>query len=333
MDNTLTINGEIYQIIDTLERVTIPDSFVFPSNKIGTGSGHREIYFGSKTDKNLQEFLEDKNFKLNSFFLKEDLIKYFNEVKDEYHNPEQEYQKKEDLSHLWEERMQILENIPTKISLNIVENTGRKIEDPRLYVIPTEDSVDNYDLIRKLSLPNITYLSVIKLKNKDSKIEYYFRLFVDYFGEESHPALIKKEEEIIEEETSIDDEEKKQLVIARQGQGKYRKALLEECPFCPITLVTDDRLLIASHIKPWVKSNDSEKLDPKNGFMFTPTYDFLFDRGFISFSNDKKIIISPWLSKMTCSRLNIAPNKQYSMLPTENREEYLDYHRNNILKK
>jgi hypothetical protein len=102
---------------------------------------------------------------------------------------------------------------------------------------------------------------------------------------------------------------------ARVGQGKYRKGLLEECPFCPITMVTDDRLLIASHIKPWVASDEDEKLDAKNGFMFTPTYDFLFDRGFITFTDDKKMQISPWLSKVTCSKLNISQDKKYPMLP------------------
>lgn len=94
----------------------------------------------------------------------------------------------------------------------------------------------------------------------------------------------------------------------------------------------NDRLLVASHIKPWVDSDDREKTDPKNGFMFTPTFDLLFDRGFITFTDDKKMIISPWLSKMTLSRLNIAPNKQYLMLPTKGREHYLDYHRTEIFK-
>ena len=98
-------------------------------------------------------------------------------------------------------------------------------------------------------------------------------------------------------------------------------------------MVSDDRLLIASHIKPWVKSDDDEKIDPKNGFMLTPTYDFLFDRGYISFTDDKKIIISPWLSKMTCSKLNISNDKIYSLLPTDGRENYLEYHRTEILKR
>jgi predicted restriction endonuclease len=98
-------------------------------------------------------------------------------------------------------------------------------------------------------------------------------------------------------------------------------------------MVSDDRLLIASHIKPWVDSDRSEKTDPKNGFMFTPTIDFLFDRGFITFTNDKKMLISPWLSKMTCSKLQITPEKKYDMLPIQGRERYLNYHREHIFKK
>ena len=151
----------------------------------------------------------------------------------------------------------------------------------------------------------------------------------------THPLLIKDGQENTPDidEQDIPEEVKVNLIKARKGQGKYRENLLAQCPFCPITLVSDDRLLIASHIKPWVKSNDDEKIDPKNGFMLTPTYDFLFDRGYISFTNDKKIIISPWLSKMTCSKLNISNDKTYSLLPTEGRENYLDYHRNEVLKK
>ena len=102
---------------------------------------------------------------------------------------------------------------------------------------------------------------------------------------------------------------------------------------CPITLVSDDRLLIASHIKPWANSNDFEKTDPKNGFMLTPTFDRLFDRGFLSFTDDKRTILSPFLSNMTYSKLGISDNKIISHLPIEGREMYMEYHRNEILKK
>jgi putative restriction endonuclease len=98
-------------------------------------------------------------------------------------------------------------------------------------------------------------------------------------------------------------------------------------------LVSDDRLLIASHIKPWVASNDIEKIDPLNGFMLTPTFDRLFDRGFLSFTNDKKTILSPFLSNMTYSKLGISDNRIIPRLPIEGRETYMEYHRTKILKK
>ena len=66
--------------------------------------------------------------------------------------------------------------------------------------------------------------------------------------------------------------------------------------------------------------------------MLTPTFDFLFDRGFMSFTDDKKSILSPFLSKMTYSKLGISDNKTFPHLPTEGREIYLEYHRNEILK-
>jgi predicted restriction endonuclease len=180
-------------------------------------------------------------------------------------------------------------------------------------------------------LPNITYISVVKLLNNVNETEYYFRLFADYFGNITHPYLIKEEEEELEAIQNI--EEKTVKSKARVGQGKYREELLNQCPFCPITLISDDRLLIASHIKPWAKSNDKERIDPFNGFMFTPTFDYLFDKGFISFTNDKKIILSPFLSKMTYSKLGIYDNKNFPSLPINGRENYLDYHRNEILKR
>ena len=101
---------------------------------------------------------------------------------------------------------------------------------------------------------------------------------------------------------------------------------------CPITEVTDERILIASHIKPWAKSSDKEKVDPFNGIIFTPTYDKMFDQGFISFENDGLILISPYISPLNRKKLNLAPGRKYD-IKANGREKYLDYHRTNIFKK
>ena len=143
----------------------------------------------------------------------------------------------------------------------------------------------------------------------------------------------KTQEETIENDEKISKKKKETIIRARIGQGKYREDLLEECPYCPFTLVNDERLLIASHIKPWAKADNEEKIDPKNGFMLTPTYDKLFDRGFITFDDEKKLIVSPWLSPMNQKRLNIYTGMLINKLPLdEKRKEYLKYHRENVFK-
>jgi hypothetical protein len=64
--------------------------------------------------------------------------------------------------------------------------------------------------------------------------------------------------------------------------------------------------------------------------MFTSTFDYLFDRGFLSFTNDKKTKLSPFLSTMTYSKLGISDNKIFHRLPIDGRESYLEYHRREI---
>ncbi|MDB5029458.1 HNH endonuclease [Mucilaginibacter sp.] len=322
---SINVNNANYEIIDTREKMTVADSFVKRSNKIMTGNGEAKFYVGNDNTE-VRNFFGTAGFEDRCFLLKKDLEQYLKDAEAEYKTPQQPYRHKDEMPHYWQQRVASIALLPPVLWFNLKEQT--QITGSRIYVKSDDPA---YDLIRELSLPFITYLSAIKLKSNDKSIVYYFRLFVDYFGDAQHPGEIRIEEEKVEAEP-IPDEEKKQIQYARIGQGKYRKALLNECPFCPITLVSDDRLLIASHIKPWVASPDHEKTDPKNGFMFTPTYDFLFDRGFITFTDDKRMLVSPWLSKMTCSKLNIADDKKFNLLPVEGRELYLHYHRANVFK-
>jgi len=320
----INILGESYHVVDTKEKITIADSFVVRQNKIGRGNGEAKLYIGNDNEE-IRKFFGEKGFVDKCFLLKKDLLKYLNETQAEYLKPEQPYIHKDILPSLWIERNSIVNALPEKIEFELIEQT--QISGPRVY---TKSSDEAYKIIRELSLPNITFISVVKLLNKNNNIEYYFRLFADYFGDIVHPYTIEKEQEEINKIN--DNVEKKILTSARVGQGKYREELLKLCPFCPITMVSDDRLLIASHIKPWAKSNEVEKIDPYNGFMFTPTFDYLFDRGFLSFTDDKKTILSPFLSRMTYSKLGISDNKQYPLLPIDGREIYLEYHRKEILK-
>lgn len=325
----INILNKEYEVIDAKEKITIADSFVVRQNKIGSGNGEAKLYVGNDNEE-LRDFFGEKGFNINCFILKKDLIAYMEENKVEYQHPEQPYIKKDLLPVLWEERIKKIEQLPEVLYFTITEQV--QIAGPRVYVKSDELA---YDLIREFSLPNVTYISIVKIANFfEGNDGYYFRLFADYFDEYENEYSIEKIEKEIEDATeNLISSQKINVIRARVGQGEYRKKLLETCPFCPLTIISDERVLIASHIKPWAKSNTFEKTDPMNGFMLTPNFDLLFDRGFLSFTNDKKTILSPFLSNMTYSKLGISDGKIIPMLPVEGREVYLEYHRNHILKK
>lgn len=317
----IKINNIEYEILDALEHITIPDCFVVNSNKIGTGHGEAKLYVGQDAEK-VNNFFED--FNLKCIIKKSDLINYLNDSSDEYMNPDQNYKEKNRMAEVFEKNYSTIIDLENEIiEFNIYRS---EVNPPRVYINSKSEA---YNLIRLISLPNISYISILKLKN-EKEVILYFRPFVEYIAAESAEEQ-EMEEKVLSDET-IKPKEKEAIVKARVGQGEYRRKLLEMCPYCPITLVSDERLLIASHIKPWRKSNDFEKTDPNNGFMLTPTYDKLFDAGFISFEEDGTMLVSPWISPMNQKRLNIYNGKKIS-LPTTKKETYLYYHREFIFKK
>ena len=86
--------------------------------------------------------------------------------------------------------------------------------------------------------------------------------------------------------------------------------------------------LIASHIKPWVKSEGLERLDVDNGFLFCPTHDSLFDKGYISFNDGGEIMIAKDLDEANRSYLNVQPGMR--VILTEGNKKYLCFHRDYI---
>lgn len=115
------------------------------------------------------------------------------------------------------------------------------------------------------------------------------------FQAEAEEHILNHTEDVEEakiREQPIAETEKDQLVKARRGQGAYRMNLerVEHC--CRVTGVKDKRFLIASHIKPWKDSSNAERLDGNNGLLLSPHIDKLFDKGWISFSDDGELLIS-----------------------------------------
>lgn len=90
-------------------------------------------------------------------------------------------------------------------------------------------------------------------------------------------------------------------------------------------------ILIASHIKPFIKSNEDEAYDPNNGILLSRNIDSLFDLGYITFSDNGEIIFASHLKKDVKDFIS-----NYSLddrFINAKRLEYLEYHRNEVFEK
>lgn len=150
-------------------------------------------------------------------------------------------------------------------------------------------------------------------------------------GGQVDATLDQSQERVIQNRTDIGATEKYQLVRSRVGQGQYRKNLKQHEARCRITGITDDRFLIASHIKPWARSTDFEKLDGNNGLLLSPHIDRLFDRGYISFKDNSELMMSPSLPLEIAVAWGMAERTLTGKLNTE-QAVYMDFHRKEIFK-
>jgi hypothetical protein len=135
----------------------------------------------------------------------------------------------------------------------------------------------------------------------------------------------------IEGRTDIGPTQKRQLVLSRRGQGVFRANVRLNGKACRCTGVTDPRLLVASHIKPWANCNDKEKLDGCNGLLLAPHVDRLFDRGLLSFEDNGEVRFSPHLPANTLEQWGLGSLKNVGVFTPE-QSVYLQYHRAKVFK-
>ena len=133
----------------------------------------------------------------------------------------------------------------------------------------------------------------------------------------------------IQQRTDISPAQKSDLLKSRHGQGVFRANLELGEHSCRITGVLDRRHLWARHIKPWSECDDAEKLDGSNGLLFSPHIAHLFERGYISFSDDGDLLVSQELNPVVLNNWHI----QLPINVGEFRPEqcyFLGYHRREV---
>ncbi len=167
-------------------------------------------------------------------------------------------------------------------------------------------------------------------KNKRGQNMYNsaFNRYIEFLENyKSIPSLIDDIEEIIDTKIPISTE-KQNLVKCRVGQGTFREKLITLWQGCSVTNFKNIEILIASHIKPWSESSNEERLDKFNGFLLIPNLDKLFDKGYISFDDNGKILIASALKDFEL--LGVSTEMKISI--KDEHKQYLDYHRNKVFK-
>jgi putative restriction endonuclease len=130
----------------------------------------------------------------------------------------------------------------------------------------------------------------------------------------------------------LEETVKQALIEARRGQGRFRQGVSYVEPACRFTGVRNPALLVASHIQPWHRCHtNGERLDPFNGLLLTPTYDRLFDRGFVTFSPEHRLLISPRLPVEDIRKIRMDPDLETEPFKPE-QQKYLAYHREHVFR-
>lgn len=130
-------------------------------------------------------------------------------------------------------------------------------------------------------------------------------------------------------DSTVDSTTKKRLVDARLGQGRFRDQLEARLAnACAVTGCKVPAVLRASHIKPWKDSSNDEKLDQNNGLLLAAHIDALFDRGFITFRDDGRMIISKQVTPQDRRILQLGGSLSSKLTNEEKR--FMRHHRENV---
>jgi putative restriction endonuclease len=121
-------------------------------------------------------------------------------------------------------------------------------------------------------------------------------------------------------------------IQVRANQSWFRKAVLNSYQSrCCISGLTDDRLLIASHIVPW-SEDTKNRLNPQNGLCLSALHDKAFDQGLITVTPDFKVAVAPALKRKSADAFLatslLAFEGQAIQLPErfKPKEEFLAWH-------
>lgn len=173
------------------------------------------------------------------------------------------------------------------------------------------------------------YNSISGVRDIGSGLKKFLEYIQSDYKKKLDDSILHEEHEILTD-NSIDSTEKESIIKSRIGQGVFRQNLIDYWKGCSVTECKTTCLLVASHIRPWRKSDNKQRLDVFNGLLLIPNFDKLFDRGYISFDDNGKIICSDFLSEHDRKIFGIRQSMHLKHVG-KNHLPYLKYHRESCL--
>ena len=182
-------------------------------------------------------------------------------------------------------------------------------------------------------LDNQTLRAVRELTPASSRLlDAVLRLPADTEVEEAEEREAEAAERAIRQRRDITATEKKALVQSRRGQGRFRGDLERVEGRCRVSGITQLDLLRASHIKPWAKCSDLERLDANNGLLLAPHVDVLFEHGYITFTANGRLTVSKALDPSVARAWRLKDGRSVGAF-SKTQQMYLAYHRRERFKR
>ena len=161
----------------------------------------------------------------------------------------------------------------------------------------------------------------------------------DKMAFESEQKLIKIYGESInlENEQNIPEGKTKESIVkTRVNQSFFRQMILTSYDSkCCITGLPIKELLVASHIIPW-SQNSKTRIDPQNGLCLNSLHDKAFDQGYITINTSNQVVISSILEDFDQDDVKLITDYKGENIKLPHRflpkQEYLNYHRENIFR-
>lgn len=158
-------------------------------------------------------------------------------------------------------------------------------------------------------------------------------------ADKQHLTIEQKYKEVLFDLKDIKGEDKIRAVKTRVNQSVFRQMVLTNYESkCALTGIDIPDLLFASHIQPWA-THEKERLNPENGICLSALYDKAFDKGYIAFDDNYKVLLSKSLKSKISSDYypkyfepikNATIPKTITYLP---KREFLEFHRDVIFDK